>query len=197
MKGLLLSGGMDSIAVAWWKRPDVALTIDYGQRPARAEIAASSAICHALGVRHEIVRVDCSHLGSGDMAGEPPLAVAPVSEWWPYRNQLLITLAAMAGIRIGLLELMIGTLASDGVHADGTREFVAGISNLLSLQEGGMILSAPAQHLTAVDLIRVSGVPRDVLAWAHSCHTGNVACGSCRGCVKHFQTYEALGDEPY
>ena len=34
---LLLSGGMDSIALAYWKRPDIALTIDYGQAAADAE----------------------------------------------------------------------------------------------------------------------------------------------------------------
>ena len=34
MIGLLLSGGMDSISIAWWKRPDVAISVDYGQRAA-------------------------------------------------------------------------------------------------------------------------------------------------------------------
>ena len=32
--GLLLSGGMDSIAIAWWKRPQWAITFDYGQTAA-------------------------------------------------------------------------------------------------------------------------------------------------------------------
>ena len=40
---LLLSGGMDSIAIAWWKRPDIALTLDYGQQAANAEIKAATA----------------------------------------------------------------------------------------------------------------------------------------------------------
>ena len=57
--GLLLSGGMDSLCIAWWKRPDVAITIDYGQLPAAAEIAASTAICQQLGIEHHILRIDC------------------------------------------------------------------------------------------------------------------------------------------
>lgn len=197
MIGLLLSGGMDSISLAWWKRPDVAITVDYGQRAARAEIAASAAICESLGIRHEIVRVDCSHLGSGDMAGAEPLAVAPVPEWWPYRNQLVITLAAMTVIRLGVNELMLGAVASDSAHADGRAEFFVAISSLMAMQEGHITVSAPAQHLTAVELVRASGVPREVLAWAHSCHTADAACGGCRGCVKHFLTLQALGYEPY
>lgn len=197
MIGLLLSGGMDSISIAWWKRPDIALTVDYGQRAAKAEIAASSAVCEALSIRHTVISVDCSHLGSGDMVGVPPLSLAKVPEWWPYRNQLVITLAAMAGLRFEVTELLIGTVASDGVHADGSSEFNAAISSIMAMQEGGIIVTAPAQHLTAEELVRTSGVPREILAWAHSCHTGEVACGGCRGCVKHFLTWQALGYEPY
>ncbi len=34
---ILLSGGMDSIALAYWKRPELAITINYGQKPFLAE----------------------------------------------------------------------------------------------------------------------------------------------------------------
>lgn len=197
MIGLLLSGGMDSASIAWWKRPEVAITVDYGQRPAQAEITASAAACQAMGIRHEVVRADCSSLGSGDMAGTAPAAVAPVPEWWPFRNQLILTLAGMAAVRLGVTHLMVGALATDGAHADGRPEFVDAISRLMSLQEGGITVSAPAIGMDAAELVRTSGIPREVLAWAHSCHVGNLACGGCRGCVKHYRTWEALGWDPY
>ncbi|MBB4039853.1 7-cyano-7-deazaguanine synthase [Microvirga flocculans] len=197
MIGLLLSGGMDSVSIAWWKRPDVAITVDYGQRPAEAEITAAGAVCKALGIRHEIVRADCSSLGSGDMAGQPPAAIAPVPEWWPFRNQLVLTLAGIAAVKLGVTHLMIGALATDGAHADGRPEFVEAMSKVMSLQEGGITVSAPAIGLTAVELVKTSGIPREVLAWAHSCHVANFACGQCRGCVKHYQTWEALGWDPH
>ncbi|WP_440506100.1 7-cyano-7-deazaguanine synthase [Serratia nevei] len=60
---LLLSGGMDSIAIAWWKRPDIALTLDYGQYAAEAEIRAASVTCKSLGIDHHIIRIDCRSLG--------------------------------------------------------------------------------------------------------------------------------------
>lgn len=197
MIGLLLSGGMDSVSIAWWKRPDVAITVDYGQRPAEAEIAAAGAACKAVGIRHEVVRADCSSLGSGDMAGQPPAAIAPVPEWWPFRNQLVLTLAGIAAVKLGVTHLMIGALATDGAHADGRPEFVEAMSRVMSLQEGGITVSAPAIGLTAVELVETSGIPREVLAWAHSCHVANFACGQCRGCVKHYQTWEALGWDPH
>ncbi|MBZ9799352.1 7-cyano-7-deazaguanine synthase [Mesorhizobium sp. ES1-4] len=194
---LLLSGGMDSVSIAWWKRPDVAITIDYGQKAADAEIEAAGHVARLLNIAHEIIRVDCSKLGSGDMAGTDPSAVAPVSEWWPFRNQLLITLAGMAAVRSGVPRLLIGALATDKVHADGRAEFVEGISDLMALQEGGIVVEAPAIKLNAVELVKDSGIDQDILAWAHSCHVGNYACGRCRGCLKHYNTWSALGWTPH
>jgi len=194
---LLLSGGMDSIAIAHWRRPEIAITIDYGQRPAKGEIRASQSVAEVLGIEHHIIRADLSALGSGDMAGSAALGMAPVSEWWPYRNQMLVTLAAMKCVAVRAKRLFIGTLKTDDRHADGRLEFVASLNALLRLQEGEMILEAPAIELTAVELIRKSGVPMEVLAWAHSCHVSEYACGLCRGCRKHYETLRDLGERPY
>jgi len=195
--GLLLSGGMDSIAIAFWKKPAVAFTVDYGQLPGPAEIRAASAVCADLKIEHRIIRVDLRALGSGDLAGTPALGIAGIPEWWPFRNQMLVTLAAMQGITLGVDCLLIGTLRTDGAHADGTREFVSAMNILLQCQEGAMLLEAPAINWTATELVRVSGVPMEILAWAHSCHMSEYACGFCRGCRKHYETFEGLGVTPY
>lgn len=197
LKALLLSGGMDSIALAYWQRPQFAFTIDYGQAPAAAEVAAAEQVCTELGIVHQAIRVDCSSLGSGDMANTAPLDIAPVPEWWPFRNQMLLTLAGMRAIACGAQTLLIGSVASDGVHADGRAEFYATIDTLMSLQEGNLRVEAPALNLTTVELIQRSGIPRALLAWAHSCHVGPLACGACRGCVKHYEVTKQLYDDPY
>lgn len=194
---LLLSGGMDSIAVAYWRRPAVAITIDYGQRPAAAEIRAAQAVAVILELEHHIVRADLSSLGSGDMAGSAALAMASVPEWWPFRNQALITLAAMKSVAIGVERLLIGTLKTDGQHADGRPAFISAMNDVMRLQEGTIALEAPALNLTAVELVQRSSVPMDILAWAHSCHVAEYACGVCRGCRKHYETLQALGVDPY
>lgn len=193
--GLLLSGGMDSLSMAWWKRPDVGVTIDYGQLAAEAEITASRAICERLGIDHHILHVDCRAVGSGDMAGTPPDSNAPAADWWPYRNQLLVTLAAMKVIGLGVTELLLGTVKSDGSHKDGTPEFLHAMNSLLLMQEGAVQVRAPAIAMTTAELIRSAGVPYHFLAWAHSCHKANVACGQCRGCNKYFEVLRELGNE--
>ena len=188
---------MDSIAIAFWRRPEVAITLDYGQRPALGEIRAALAVSEALGIEHHLITTDLSALGSGDMAGRAPASLAPVPEWWPFRNQMLVTLAAMRAVTLDIDMLLIGCLASDGQHADGRVEFVEALDRLLNLQEGKLRLSAPAIKLSAVELVRESGIEMDVLAWAHSCHVSEYACGVCRGCHKHYETLKALGQIPY
>ena len=116
---LLLSGGMDSAALAHWVRPAATLYIDYGQRPADSEERAATAIANALGISIDILRIDLSVLGAGLLLAETPTefkveapaegsakseaegrsgsaaeAVSPSPEWWPLRNQLLCSLAA-------------------------------------------------------------------------------------------------------
>ncbi|RZL85942.1 MAG: 7-cyano-7-deazaguanine synthase [Sphingomonas sp.] len=197
MKAALLSGGMDSIALAYWLRPERAFTIDYGQAAATAEIDASIQVAGELGILHEVIRVDCSSLGSGDMAGSAALDVAPASEWWPFRNQLLVTLAGMRAVAVGVTELMVGSVLSDGTHADGRPAFYDALDTLMKGQEGCLRVSAPAIAMTTAQLVTRSEIPLSILAWAHSCHTGSVACGSCRGCVKHLETTLALGGVGY
>lgn len=192
---LLLSGGMDSLSIAWWMRPEVAITVDYGQLPAGAEKAAASAVCARLGIEHHILEIDCRTLGSGDMAGSTANEHAPASDWWPYRNQMLITFAVMKAISLGVRRLLIGTVKSDGLHLDGTPEFVSAVSKLVSLQEGAIVVEAPAIELSTEALIAASQVPREFLAWAHSCHKANVPCGDCRGCNKYFDVLRGIDDE--
>lgn len=192
--GLLLSGGMDSIAIAWWKRPQWAVTIDYGQKAAAAEKLAAAQVCHELGIAHDVITVDCSSLGSGDMAHRAADPRGATSDWWPYRNQLLITLASMRAIASEVQTLYIGTVKSDGEsHRDGTSEFISHMDDLMRFQEGGLRVVAPAITLTTTELIRMVGVPPGLLAWSHSCHKADTACGDCRGCNKYLATYAELG----
>ncbi len=189
---LLLSGGMDSAAIAYWKRPARALTIDYGQRPAAAEVRAAAKICSSLQIDHHVVRIDCTALGSGDMAGTAVSRLAPTPEWWPFRNQMLLTFAAAYAVQVDARRLVIGTLRSDRVNADGSPEFLDAMDRVLRLQEGGIRLIAPARRFTAAGLILRSGIPTRLLRWSHSCHVANHACGHCRGCNKRVTTWKSL-----
>lgn len=190
---LLLSGGIDSIAIAAWCRPEVCLTVDYGQLPAAAEIDSAAEVCRRLGLVHDVIRVPISQLGSGVLAGRPMAEVSPYEEFWPFRNQFLLTLAAMYAVSRSLRRVLIGTVRNDNRHSDGSLAFVAQIAQLVAQQEGHITLVVPAIELTTVELVKTSNIDQSVLGWAHSCHTSVVACGHCPGCNKHFETMRDLG----
>lgn len=192
-RAILLSGGMDSIALAYWLRPEVAITLDYGQMAAEAEINASTMVAELLSMEHYVLRIDCSSLGSGDLVGSKPLSDAPVTEWWPYRNQMLVTLALMKAIQLDVCELMVGSVKTDAQHSDGTPEFYEQLSRLVAMQEGGIKVTAPAIGMTTVELVKKSQIPETVLMYAHSCHTSNQPCGKCHGCNKYMYVKEQLG----
>lgn len=194
-KGLLLSGGMDSTAIAYWIRPEVAFTVDYGQLGAKGEIHAATQVCKAIGIEHEVISVDCRSLGSGDLFGKPPALAAPMSEWLPFRNQLLLTLAGIRAIHKGIQALLFGAVKPDSIHADGTKEFFKIMDKAFALQEGGLRIVVPAIEMTTVELVRVSNIPLSVLGWSHSCDISSSACGRCGSCGKYYSVMKELGFE--
>lgn len=181
---LLLSGGVDSSALAYSQRPDLAVTVDYGQSCAEAEVQASTQICDELDIPHKVLEVDCSDLGTGQLAGAEQLEVADTPEWWPFRNQLIVTLVATEAVRRKANDLVVGSVRGDRQHADGRPEFYDMLDRLISFQEGDLNISAPAINRTSEELVETSEIPMSLLGWTHSCHQSNLACGRCRGCVK-------------
>jgi 7-cyano-7-deazaguanine synthase len=184
---------MDSAALAFWKRPVLAITIDYGQASARGEIRAATQIATELGIGHEIILLDCSALGSGDLAGKPAIAGSPGPEWWPYRNQFLVSVAAMKAIPLGITSVLVGSVKSDSFHVDGRAEFYEQLDRLVAMQEGSLRIEAPGLEFTAAELIRHSRIPDSLIGWTHSCHKAEFACGSCRGCWKRQNVLDELG----
>jgi 7-cyano-7-deazaguanine synthase len=189
---LLFSGGLDSTALAVMLRPEQTLTIDYGQVSAAGEIRAARAISAALDLPHAVLRADCSAIGSGLLAGREQAAIAPVAEWWPFRNQLLVTLAAAWAIPHGMKSVIAGSVAGDGAHADGTAQFYAAASRLLEMQEGAITVSTPAIEMSSAELLRAADVPTGLLGFTHSCHRSDLACGLCPGCIKRSMVLESV-----
>lgn len=191
--GILLSGGMDSMCIAYWKKPDLAFVVDYGQRCAEAEINSAKYVAKEIGIELSVIRVDCSSLGSGLLSGNDMLDMSPSEEWWPYRNQLLVTLACMKGISMGLGKLYVGSIATDSMHKDGTLDFYDKLSTVMEYQEGNIKIEMPAYNMNALDLIRISEIPYYMLLHSHSCHVSNTPCLSCPGCKKNIYIRQQLG----
>lgn len=190
-KLMLLSGGLDSAAVAALEHPERTLFVDYGQVPAEAERKAAQEVARHLGVELDELDVDLSTLGSGLLAGCPQMEGAPTPEWFPFRNQHLVTIAAAHALKLGLGVVVLGTVKGDGDrHADSTPGFMATLDALVRRQEGGVRVLAP--HIDALPhvLLARSGLTDDVINQTHSCHAGNIACGECPGCLRRAEVLQ-------
>lgn len=186
-KAILLSGGIDSICLTYDLKPDIAYTIDYGQTVAEREIYVSDFVCQKLEIQHKIIRVDCKSLGSGTLANSENLSISPSEEWWPFRNQLLITLACMQAIKDGISEIYLASVKSDNFHKDGTKDFYKLSDELVSYQEGKIRILCPTLEYFSHELVSKFNVPLELLSIAHSCHISNIACGKCSGCIKQLK----------
>jgi len=178
----LLSGGIDSSALAWSKRSGHLLFVNYGQVAASGERRAATRLADALDQELTVLELDCRKIGTGLLANSEAAREAPSPEWWPYRNQLLITLAATWGLSRGCERIVLGVVREDEQFRDGTSQFVRLIDALVVYQEGSMRVEAPASELNSLDLLRQSGLPRELLAITHSCDVAEFHCGECPSC---------------
>jgi 7-cyano-7-deazaguanine synthase len=179
---LLLSGGIESTCVAFWKRPDFCVTVDYGQVCARTEVEVASAISERLKIKHLVVTASPG-AKFGLLGATEPLS-QDTPEFWPYRNQFLGTVAAMALYDRRVQEIWFGTVKSDTKFLDSSPRFFAAFDSLLSAQEGRIRVRAPALNLSTEQLITLSKTPLSLLGVTFSCHRSHLPCGDCPGCWK-------------
>src|SRR6188472_2330237 len=119
---LLLSGGLDSTVAAYLARRDanpvLALTVDYGQKAARRELAAAYRIALALGVPYRTIFLpflrECARGALVDQASDVPrpdpadlddvtgrARESARAVWVPNRNGAFIAMAATYAESLG------------------------------------------------------------------------------------------------
>lgn len=175
---LLLSGGIESTIIAYEYKPDIAVTINYGQPSASSEIKASKYICSKLGIEHIILEIDILKY-----------LKTQFDEWIPYRNQYLLTTAAIRLNEYQISELFIGTIHSDNIHPDGTLEFIDKINQLFSIEKCKINITAPYINLTIDELLKTTSIPLNLLAIVHSCTTSDLPCNRCNSCKKYYNFF--------
>lgn len=151
---VLLSGGLDSTAnlvmALERSRVELAITADYGQRAAPAEIRQSKLICQALGVRHQVIKIDfLKELGGsgltesarmipvGSEVGIDHLAQSQktaAAVWVPNRNGLLLNIAACFADRYGWSWVVPGfNLEEAKTFPDNSEEFLQAVNQAFGL----------------------------------------------------------------
>ena len=167
--------------------------VDYGQLPAEAEWKAAKAVAQHLDLELDKMDIDLSTLGSGLLAGRPQIEGAPTPEWFPFRNQHLVTIAAAHTLKDGLGAVVLGIVNGDGDrHADSTPGFMAMLDTLVRHQEGEVRVLAPHIYARPHELLVRSGLSDEVMSQTHSCHASRIACGQCPGCKRRTEVLQRV-----
>jgi 7-cyano-7-deazaguanine synthase len=213
----LLSGGLDStVATALAHRDGgvaLALTVDYGQRGAAAEVKAARAIARELRIRHRTVRLDfLSELATSALldanAELPTLSPAQLDDtrgaaqssmrgvWVPNRNGLLIAIAAAFAEGLRADRVVVGFNREEAAtFPDNTAEFVERSSRALELSTlNGVRVVAPTAALDKEGIVRRGVEVGAPLALVWPCYRGGPAlCRRCESCLRFLRALERAG----
>jgi 7-cyano-7-deazaguanine synthase len=213
---VLLSGGLDSAANLGFCRlrdnPVLALTIDYGQRAAKAEIRAAEKLARHFEVPHRVLELPwLGALGGSALTDEtrelPKMKPTELdvlsrarqtakSVWVPNRNGVLINVAAALAERMEARQVVVGFNAEEAVtFPDNSREFLGRATEALRLSTANGV--RVACYTTEWDKSRiVAELRREVpsfpfeLVW--SCYqSGPRPCGECESCRRNARALEA------
>ncbi len=215
----LLSGGLDSVVAttaAAREGPVVlALTFDYGQRAAPAEIRAARAVCGELGIRHRAIELPwlaevtttalvdrtaaLPALSADELDDAAKTHASAAAVWVPNRNGVFISVAAAFAESLGCEAVVCGFNAEEGqTFPDNTPEFAAAATAALAYSTLSQVrVVSPTQSLTKVEIVALGRRLGAPLAHAWSCYEpGPEPCGRCESCLRSARAMAAAGGAP-
>lgn len=174
---LLLSGGMDSVAILSVFRPKVCLFVDYRQPAAEAEYKASKFFASHYNSTLFRIKMNLTDTSAQDLSFSDEL-------YFPFRNQLLITIAGYYAAKIKERKILIGSTHSDKHFKDNDVSFVEKINDLMKFQDANISLVAPAINHDSIEYFQNAKISEPLYHHLHSCNFSNDPCGTCSSCIK-------------
>lgn len=213
---VLFSGGIDSTTALYWalRRYDVVrpLTFDYGQRH-RVETLLARRLVRRLGLPFTLLKVDLGQVGGSALTDRRiplPLSKRPIlprtgapATYVPFRNGILIALAAAWAEARGLRDLVVGFNIIDSPNYPDTRPaFVRAMERVLNLGTTAAFrrkktrLRAPFIALRKSEIIRRGLALGADYSLAVSCYAGReVPCFRCSACRLRARGWREAGRE--
>ena len=213
---VLLSGGLDSAANLAFcveqDEPVLALTANYGQRAAQAELRAAQAICKFYQIPHQTLDVSwLGRLGGSSLTDTtqniPELLSTELDDrgitegsaksvWVPNRNGVLINIAAAFGEQLKANQVVVGFNREEAAtFPDNSAEFLKRASASLEYSTSNHArVACYTVNLDKKEIVRkLRALDRQFpfeLLW--SCyHGGEKPCGGCESCRRLARALEA------
>lgn len=198
---ILLSGGLDSLVSLGLAKDEynveLALTFDYGQKSAKAEIDASAKICEYYKISHKVIKLDflkeithTSLVSEDEVPTGEGLADAEESAknvWVPNRNGLFLNIAGSFADGENYDYILIGANLEEGqTFPDNTIEFIESVNRefRFSTRKHPQIV-APLINFNKNDIVKMAIKNSIPLEYVRSCYQGTKEhCGLCESCTR-------------
>lgn len=201
---IVLSGGMDSVTMLHEYKDIIALAVsfDYGSNHNKREIEMAAINCRDLGIEHIVIPLDfmsqyfsSSLLQGADAIPEGHYTAENMrSTVVPFRNGIMLSIAAGLAESRGLKQIMIANHAGDHtIYPDCRHDFIYALSEAIEAgTDTGVHVFAPYTDITKTDIAKIGKEIGVDYAKTYSCYKGGEKhCGKCGTCVER---KEALRD---
>jgi len=205
---VLVSGGMDSVTALYHAHsagPVLAgLSFDYGSKHNHREIPFARWHCAKLGVKHQTVELDFMNrlfdsdlLQSGGEIPEGHYAEETMKRTVvPFRNGILLSIAAGYAESIGAEELVIAAHSGDhAIYPDCREPFLDAMGR--AVEEGTyarLRISRPFVACDKAEIVRLGSELGVDFSMTWSCYKGlDAHCGACGTCVERREAFLLAG----
>ena len=206
---ILLSGGLDSLVSLGLSKEkyniELALTFDYGQKPASIEIESSKQICKHYGIIHKVIQLNwLKEITHTSMVSdnELPDGIQNNSDsvWVPNRNGLFLNIAASVADGENYDYIVIGANKEEGqTFPDNTEVFINRVNAEFeySTKKHPNVI-APLINFNKNDIVKQALEHSIPLEFVHSCYRDTKQnCGTCESCTRLKNALIANSDTKY
>lgn len=194
----LLSGGLDSVVSMLLAPKEVdivlAITVDYGQKASKQEIAVSQRIAHSKGIPHQVICLPFMMELNSDLLKPDNSCI--VNPWVPNRNGLLISLAACLAENLGAQMVICGFNREEAaIFPDNSSSFIEAVNSALSYSTRNHVFAKSfVQNMTKEDIVRQALLLDVNLDSLWSCYQdGDEPCGGCSSCITNQDAFRKVG----
>lgn len=199
---LLASGGLDSTTMAYWLLDKgievIPLFINYGQHCVDTELATLKSVLPQP-YKDSIEVVDISSVykySKSRFINEANLWEEEITAddlYIPYRNVLILTLAASFAQSLGIREIYSAFINSN--HAkeiDCSKEFFGNMEHLLE-EYGTVQMKMPFVEMSKYEVAKLGIALKAPIGETFSCQASSkVPCGACPNCVDRLEALNKL-----
>ncbi len=205
---ILLSGGMDSVTalhhVLRTGSVAAALSFDYGAKHNRRELEFAALQAQICNVRHIVIPLPflLDHFQSALLTGGEPIPEGHYEEATmrktvvPFRNGILLSIAAGVAESLGAKELVIAAHAGDhAIYPDCRPGFLNAMSEAVRLGTYSQIeLRRPFVSIDKAAIARRGAELGVDFSKTWSCYVGGpIHCGRCGTCVERREAFLLAG----